>query len=115
MPMKFHFSFALHMAHWGTGDIEHLLEESYRAVSEHPNDKSACDRLSQVCHILTSTGKVRSRGELQDSIMQIALELADLEMFRRSVRFLEGKFSSSQVSKIVKAISDHGLQAVRPP
>ncbi|THC89240.1 hypothetical protein EYZ11_011308 [Aspergillus tanneri] len=43
----------------------------------------------------------------------IAFELADPELFGRSMALIDGEFSSSQISQIAKTISQHGLPSIR--
>ncbi|KAA8646830.1 2OG-Fe(II) oxygenase [Aspergillus tanneri] len=117
IPKKFHFLFMLHQSKHGQGDIIQLLENCHRVISEQPNDMAARQNLLQVCRAVISdriySTSYNTRKEYANRIMQIAFELADPELFGRSMALIDGEFSSSQISQIAKTISQHGLPSIR--
>ncbi|KAA8650261.1 uncharacterized protein ATNIH1004_002943 [Aspergillus tanneri] len=114
MPKRFHFLFVLEKLKHGQGNAEQFLEDSRRVVREQPNDKGARQRLLQICRMLTLEGRLYVATECADSVMQIAFELADMELFGRSMVLLGGEFSSSQITQIAKTIFQIGLHVIRP-
>ena len=87
--------------------VERALEESHRLMKENPNDTKAKERVLRVCRVALES-KLAT-----DSVMQIALELDDLPLFRRSMGKLWTRFSIPQSSLIANIIFLHGLEAIR--
>ncbi|KAE8394112.1 hypothetical protein BDV23DRAFT_179916 [Aspergillus alliaceus] len=111
IPERFRFLFACQQLKRGQGDAKQFLEECHRVVSERPDDMLAKQKLLQVCRVILASS--RHSDIEHDKVMQIALELADLQLFRRIMESLGGKFSPSQIAKIAKIISQHGLASIR--
>ncbi|THC96695.1 hypothetical protein EYZ11_003850 [Aspergillus tanneri] len=59
-------------------------------------------------------GQGNAEQFLEDSRRVIAFELADMELFGRSMVLLGGEFSSSQITQIAKTIFQIGLHVIRP-
>ncbi|OGM50443.1 hypothetical protein ABOM_000897 [Aspergillus bombycis] len=95
IPRRFRFLFTIQRLKHGQGDVLKVLEDCHRAVLEQPNDMRAKQKLLQVCRVITP---VESLYELyarpqegQDKVLQIALELSDVELFCRAMKWLDIK------------------------
>jgi hypothetical protein len=120
IPSQFRFLFEIQQLKYGCDNATEILEHYHRVVLEQPNDKLARQKLLRVCRLLTPITPMRGCyspfGTLrcQDQVMQIAVELADLELFCRALECLGGEISRSQIAQVAKAISQHGLDPILP-
>ncbi|KAE8374594.1 hypothetical protein BDV26DRAFT_295802 [Aspergillus bertholletiae] len=114
IPKRFSLLFKIQQLKNGECDTERILEDCHSAVSKQPNDMLAKERLLQVYRAITPVKRPydSSRRE-QGRAMQVALELSDLELFCRSMEWLDNESFSSHTDKIAQAISQNGFNAIR--